>query len=57
MSSDDDESNRLRESLLGPKSDESLSLKELTEASRILFGKEDRFQLYGLDPAALHAAG
>eukprot|EP00978_Attheya_sp_CCMP212_P036131 scaffold161832_cov35-Attheya_sp.AAC.1 len=57
MSSDDDESNRLRESLLGPKSDESLSLKELTEASRILFGKEDRFQLYGLDPAELHAAG
>jgi hypothetical protein len=52
-----EEENRLRESLLGPKSDTQLSVVELQEASRVFFGGEDVFHLYGLGPADLYAAG
>lgn len=57
MGSTESEENKLREALLGPKSDEQLTVGELKDVGRIIFGAEDRFRLYGLDPEGLEKAG
>jgi hypothetical protein len=54
---DRSQADRLREQLLGPKRHDVLSLDEVLQAGRILFGDPQGMSFYGLPPVAWYARG
>ena len=54
---DRDRSDHLRAQLLGPRRYDVLSLDEVVEAGRVIFGDPDGLTFYGLAPAAWYARG
>jgi len=54
---DRSQADRLREQLLGPRRHDVLSLDEVLQAGRILFGEPQRMSFYGLPPVAWYARG
>jgi hypothetical protein len=54
---DRDRSDDLRAQLLGPRRYDVLSLDDIVEAGRVLFGAPDGLAFYGLPPSAWYARG
>jgi hypothetical protein len=54
---DRSQADRLHEQLLGPRRHDVLSLDEVLQAGRILFGDPQRMSFYGLPPVVWYARG